>query len=766
MPAESDGQKKDEPTVLAAESKSDAIKNPETDHNESDKPATAPAKSTAEAIKVWSDAIFALMKLALLATVGALLIVASGIAIWRDLHQQLINVNIDPQAEKLLLDHGIYFDLRSMLVDQVNARIYGVNEIVRSQAFRSQAFEDVLPTENSEAVSFKPFGLDISTDYIMSLVRNVFGGSPEFEVQVGMMCSPSPCGEAITADSPASAAQQLTLRVKLQGPANIEPLTFPLTGGSFGLRRGLRDAMDKTSEKVLELADPLRASVLYLNEPQSMVFEDEQMKYWNMAAGTTFAPSARGEAGRCVAEVVFGCSAFFRGDPQWFDILSRVGTSPDASDTCKIQAQTDIAIYADDIALCGSPDGRMPWISEASTALEGLKIIKRRAMSHDEHSRIVALEIQTEIIEAFSKLVDEGSGTLLCGTDGPATNVQPKAKRYARLIPLIDGLPARVPHDLDNASIHAVVGLLSQVQQKIATRGDLWSRVAVSSAILKLIDPYLHSNDSHPRLLFLAQGRALMEMALAAFEAQSLPHDEKMDQSLQGAISSINSNLWAATVAFENAAATSSVSPLTEPFSDLEPTVMLADVLYLRGNENGAKAAYAAAAHKFTEEDEPHDEMVWLAKAAARWASILVEEGACKSQPARDQDWDAVWSPLGAAKDNDLCLLTRADPPPPPELGKFGMLQVVYPLISESVRQCAHTEAGAPDENTAEARRVKLLACLKTTGPDSAYSVERDLSSRSSGSIDRQIADAFDQGPAPQLTESMTAGQTTLRDHR
>jgi hypothetical protein len=685
MPTHSDGQKKDEPTAPVAQSDANAVKKPETDLNECDKPAPGAAGSAAETIKVCSDAIFALMKAALLAMAGAIIILASGTVIWRDLHQRLINVNIEPQAEKLLRDHAIYFDLPSTLVDEVNARIYGVDEIVRSEAF-----ENILPTENSEAVSFKPFGLDISTNDITSLVRNVFRTLPEFVVQIGMMCSPFPCDEARAAGSPTWLAGKLTLLVKLKGPTKNQLRSFPLAAGSRGLRRGLREAMEKTS-MVLEQADPLRASVLYLNEPWSMVFDDERIKYWDMVASTTFAPGARVGAGRCLADLVFGDSMVHREDFQsGLDTLRLVSANPDVSAVGKIHAQTDTAGYLALAGECGPPDSRMPSFRAAFAALESLKSIKRQAMSQEEHSRIVEFELTTEIMQAFSKLVDEGSRDLLCGRGGHAADIEPKAKRYASLIPLIDGLPARVPHDRDNNSIHAVVELLSEMQENIATRGDLWSRYEVSRAILKLIGPYLH-NDSHPRVLFMAQGQALMDMTLAELDLLSTRHDARLGQSLQ---SSISSNLRAATVAFENAAATSSISALTEPFSDLEPRVMLGDALYLGGDERRAKAAYAAAAKEFVEEDEPlNNDMVSLAKAAARWATILIEEGACKNKPARDQDWDAVWSPLGATKDKDLCLFTRADPAQA-EVDKFGMLRVLYRLISESVRcTCAKPDA-------------------------------------------------------------------------
>ncbi len=725
MAADSDGHQTDGPVTPAAKSESAPGHHPENDPPESVNTGKRRSLS-AEAIKSCSDAAFALMKSSLFLIVGTVLIVASATAIWRDFHQRLINVDIDPQAEKLLLDHGIYLDLSSMLVDQVNARTFGVNQIVRSSAF-----ENVLPTENPESVSFKPFGLDISTNEITSMVRNVLGSGPEFVVQIGMMCSPAPC-EKVAA--PGSPAQRLTLLVKLQGPVKNETLTFELPAGSLGLRRGLRNAIEKTSEKVLELADPLRASVLYLNEPYSMVFRDQKLKYWEKAAGTTFAPGARAAAGRCLADVVFGCSTIQRGDCQsGMDTLHQVGAAPGVSPTCKIAAQTDIAIFQDEF-LCPPRD-----FDAAFAALDSLDNIARPAMSHDEHSRIVTTRIQTEILQSILSTLQKDTRNWLPSTDRSASAAQPQTNLYVSLIPLFDALPARVPHDQDNTSIHAVVSLLSGVQGVIAARLDPRTRTALSNAIINLIEPNLHG-DSHPQQLFMALGMARMDMALAAIEDRALAPAAGSDQSRQDRVTS---NLRAATVNFENAAATSSISPLTEPYSGLEPFVMQGDALYLNGDESGAIAAYSEAVKKFTEEDEPlNNEIISVAKAAARWATILLDGADCKSLPVTNSEWDATWSPLGAVKDNDLCVLTRSAPPSPAELDRFGMLRVLFPLIAESVHHCRQPEV--PDGQTIAAQHFRLLACLKQNGPDSDSSVRRDLLPLRSASVDQQIANSLD----------------------
>ncbi|MGH7880902.1 MAG: hypothetical protein ACREQD_15610, partial [Candidatus Binataceae bacterium] len=225
---------------------------------------TVAAKERMEHLKTTADAIYALVKSMLLLLAAAALIIVSTVAVWRDLRHRRITVQIDPQAEKLLLDHGIDLDLPSTLVDAVNARIEGVNQIVKSQAF-----ENVLGTDAPDAVSFKPFGLDISTGDITGLVRNILGVPPEFIVRIGMSCSPAPCGAAPPAPATRSPGQpaSLILFVKSQGPTNTQSHSFVLPAAGTGLRRNLRRALEQTSETVLQQADPLLASDYYLNQP-------------------------------------------------------------------------------------------------------------------------------------------------------------------------------------------------------------------------------------------------------------------------------------------------------------------------------------------------------------------------------------------------------------------------------------------------------------------------------------------------------------------
>jgi len=738
----------DEPN--AQPSAEPSVPKPRADHQPAGSAPKPHPDSRAERAKNWADAAYALVKTILLFLAGAALIIVSTVAVWRDLRHRRITVAIDPQAEKLLLDHAIEFDLPSVLVDDVNAKITGVNEIVKSQAF-----ENVLGTNTPDAVSFKPFGLDISTGDITGLVRNILGIPPEFVVQIGISCSPAPCAAAATPSAP---RESLTLFVKSQGPTNTQSLSYPLPSAGAGLRRGLREALEQTSKTVLLQADPLLASDFFLNEPLWTIFFDKAVLDESRAAAAVFGPHPNTPDSNCLGEVIFDGSAFQRGDPQAMPDLERMDARSGLSNTCRMLVQTNLALFNVDTARCTPPERRAAGFRAANAALNSLKDIPRRAMSDQEHLRIVSIGLQSDIIQAFSSLMDDDSRDFLCWH--PATtsqaNVQPID--YTRIVRLIDRIPQRLPPEKDHLPIHNVVYVLSWIHGVTAAHSDLPSRYLVSRQMVRLIQLYLPT-DQHPRQLFLAEGRAWTDMAAAALRAQALP-DGQQRQFLQAigwspgrAIAPtlryiFQSSLDSAVVAFENAAATSPMPPPLEPASAMEPQVMLGDAFYAAGNEPQAKNAYADAIRQFAQEDEPPDELLWLAKAAARWAAILSHEGNCKTSSPRIADWDNVWIPLGAAPDHDLCRFAQPGSPPSAELDKFGVMGLVYPLIAESVRQCANPDQAATGNLSTVSDRMKLLDCLHTTGPEAYVGAPPQLTAMSSEDADHKIANFLSPAPA------------------
>ncbi len=100
-------------------------------------PSRAPPKleavaqrPAAEQVKAWGDAVTALLKAFLLMLAIVVVGIVAGTAVWRDQHSRGVAVEVDPQSEKTLRARGSDFDLRQALVDALNERVRGVQQIV------------------------------------------------------------------------------------------------------------------------------------------------------------------------------------------------------------------------------------------------------------------------------------------------------------------------------------------------------------------------------------------------------------------------------------------------------------------------------------------------------------------------------------------------------------------------------------------------------------------------------------------------------------
>jgi len=190
-----------------------------------------------------------------------------------------------------------------------------------------------------------------------------------------------------------------------------------------------------------------------------------------------------------------------------------------------------------------------------------------------------------------------------------------------------------------------------------------------------------------------------------------------------------------ATIAFANSASTSTVAPLIERSSDMEPLVMLGDAYFAGSNIEQAEQTYAQAIRKFVQDDAPSRDIIWLAKAATRWESALLRGGACKSLPDKIPSWNAVWAPLGVPSDYDICsLLQYQKEKSGHESNKPGLLNLIYPVIAESLRRCGDTARDKEVEN------IKVLECLYSADPDFPMNASGSGLMASSTSLDEQIA--------------------------
>ncbi|MGH7838403.1 MAG: hypothetical protein ACREQC_11360, partial [Candidatus Binataceae bacterium] len=119
---------------------------------------------------------------------------------------------------------------------------------------------------------------------------------------------------------------------------------------------------------------------------------------------------------------------------------------------------------------------------------------------------------------------------------------------------------------------------------------------------------------------------------------------------------------------------------------------------------------------------------------------ILFNQGDCQTRSPRITDWDAAWIPLGAAPDHDLCRLGQPGPATAAELDKFGVMGLVYPLIAQSVQQCAGRARFGVSSTTTDSDHMQTLDCLRSTGPEATLSVPPALFSMSSADADQRIA--------------------------
>ena len=180
-------------------------------------------------MKSWSDALAAAARAALLLIAVAAVAILVATSVQRERDRSTITVEIDPNAEKVLGDRGADLDLRATLIDDFNADIGSIEAFIRGTLFNNVALRgDVAP------ISLKPFGVDLTTDTIGRLYRDVFGLPDPLRIRVGLLCPAGGC-EPAKAGRPERA---LTLLVELQGPKRVRRLTFPVPPANPGLRRG------------------------------------------------------------------------------------------------------------------------------------------------------------------------------------------------------------------------------------------------------------------------------------------------------------------------------------------------------------------------------------------------------------------------------------------------------------------------------------------------------------------------------------------------
>ena len=706
------------------------------------KPKEEKAKgSRLERAKAWSDSVLSVVKtVTLLAVTGMIVWLATNV-IWHDRGQRRVSFEIDPKVEKLIFDLGVDFDLRAGVRDETNSRIRGVKSFLEAGLFKN------IDLGGSQSISFKPFGVDLTATDLAGIARLLLGGGePAFRVRFELLCDPGPCDSAQPANQPAAERfKQLTLIVNVGGPERHERLTFPLPVKPAALRRGLRAATQRTSEKLLESAEPVIASVLYNNAVFGTNFPDEQKRYPPLAAGAAFQAKIETPDRACLSEIVLGDSLMQRGA---FDEgiqtlrrvageagrkLSSLATTPPArarARTCLIQATTDQVFFLP-WRLCADwrgskTDGsRRHLLRQTVDEIEDLK--KAAGSATDaERSRIEEYLAYSRFLENLFANDGSGMASAICGladSKAPRSNASNPHKNAGEALTLFrESLPPTRSRQIPVQVLGVFIEYINRTGP-----ADALVRLDALTVARVTLDAYLEKI-ADPRLLYLLRGRIHREIATtvrdvlrSASDAEKQGFVKRWTGEADDVKGDVNAllhgflvgTLTHARIAFENASAAVNPFPWFGPSSNIEALISTGDMYYAAeydGFLDDTEKSYANAIRMFIEQDAPLREFKMMAKAAARWAIIRNRAGACRTGAARDIRWDGIWILLGAAPDHDWCSIMRADQPLPTEkLGVFGVVSTYVQNVGKECGQLGNVNAGADKRYG----RLDLVECLE-----------------------------------------------------
>ena len=692
-------------------------------------------------IKAWADAATAVLKaLILLLAILAVGLVA-GTAVWRGQHSRAVTIMVDPESEKTLQALGSDLDLRESLIDALNERLRGVQQII---AFQGAA--GLLDATQRDTVSFNPFGLDPPAGDIAHWIRDMLGTSTPEAVRVELMCAPLPCT--------ASGATQGMLLVTLSGPGGSHRVSYPIPLANPGLRRALHQAMQQSATLLLEKAEPIIASIYDVNAQTQAVFPDEKRQDLERAEGEAL--NARGTGKDiCATDVMIGLSLVWRGLLQE-GIAAEMRAANSADFTCQVHAKTNIVFMLSSFALCDpSPKTRKETYALARQVQDRLSKLDRSQVDDLVYYRIPTGALDLDIVKAITELSDEKVRTAFCnGARIAPPGAHGDLDEHIRVI--LDKMLKLLP---PSQSPYFVLGVLVPLRQALEVgvpREDVIGRWITAHKMINAIDTYTLA-DRHPRRLFLEQGELAMDAALAAHAALALPSAEKLstlkatgvdlvtteatpDALLQ---TEISHDLSTGRVAFENAIVTDTTTPFQQS-SDIETLTLLGDALFAIGDIPGAQDAYARAVDAFIKDDEPLDQIILLARAAAHWASLRVASGGCRPNAPPDATWETRWGQLGAGT-HDVCALDQ----PKGEAERPALFGIIRPLVADAIKRCAQSAlARAPkDWSLDQDARFAMLECLRSSGPDDLSLRSHFINDQTGATVEAKIENALGARP-------------------
>ena len=705
-------------------------------------PAARPPR--AALIKAWADATTAVLKaLILLLAILAVGIVA-GTAVWRGQHSRAVTIMVDPESEKTLQALGSDLDLRESLIDALNERVRGVQQII---AFQGAA--GLLDATQRDAASFKPFGLDLPAGDFAHWIRDMLGTPPPEAMRVELMCAPLPCT--------ASGATQGTLLVTLSGPGGSRRVSYPIPLANPGLRRALHQAMQQSTTLLLEKAEPIIASIYDVNAQTQAVFPDEKRQDLERAEGEALTARGTGKD-ICATDVMIGLSLVWRGLLQE-GIAAEMRAADSADFTCQVHAKTNIVFMLSSFALCDpSPKTRKETYALARQVQDRLSKLDRSQVDDLVYYRIPTGGLDLDIVQSITELSDEKVRTAFCnGARIAPPGAHGDLDEHIRVI--LDKMLKLLP---PSQSPYFVLGVLVPLRQALEVgvpREDVIGRWITAHKMINAIDTYTLT-DKHPRRLFLEQGELAMDAALAAHAALALPSAEKLSTLKAAGVdlattdatpdallqTEISQDLSTGRVAFENAIVTDTTTPF-EQSSDIETLTLLGDALFAIGDIPGAQDAYPRAVDAFIKDDEPLDQIILLARAAAHWASLRVASGGCRPNAAPDATWETRWGQLGAGT-HDVCALDQ----PKGEAERSALFGIIRPLVADAIKRCAQSAlapAARPpkDWSLDQDERFAMLECLRSSGPDDLSLRSHFINDQTGATVEAKIENALGARP-------------------
>jgi hypothetical protein len=690
----------------------------------------AAGPSVAARVKAWAEAATALLKALLLMAAIVVVAVVAGSAILRDDPNRRIVVQIDPEADKALRALGSDLDLRQALADALNERIHGVEKIVQVQGL-----DKVVDLGQADAVSFKPFGLDVSTNDMTRMLREIKGSPAPMAVRIDLMCAPRPCTEA--------GVREGLLVVNFSGPHGGSRVSYPVPLVNPALRRSLHQAMEHAADRLLDVNEPLVASIFFLNRQD--VLPDERPDSLGHAEGSALRSRGAGSE-TCLTDLVIGFSLIGRG--RWSEGIAAEKRAAQASDlTCQIGAWTNIVFGLGWNQLCDPREiARDFAYDEMRQAVDAIPKVDPGMVGDLVYNRIPTARLILEIVDGFRQTGNDQTREAFCN-DGATAPEDVRISFAERLPAILKHIQELLPA---NGQLQDGAHVLLEWSRKMLAVGtpreDAAGRLVVGLEMARTIESYLLT-DRYPRLLFSTQGKLAMDMAWAAHDALAIKSPERR-AALKAALRAegpsddldamlgwkIADNLDAARVAFENALATESEGKLLEPSPNLQPLILLGDALLATGDIPGAERAYRRAVGAFIEDGVEATQVLAFAEAVARWAVLRVAGIAGGTAAAADSSWEQAWARLGSGA-LDVFSFTR------PEMDRPALPALIRPIVADALERCAPKASAPAHWQSDQDRLFALVDCLRDSSAHAR--ALRDPRLQSSAAVNSAIEHAL-----------------------